>query len=143
MEDATIMDENTIRENLKQERIRTGLTQAGIAEQIGISVTAYQKIESGKTRILNPNFSKCASALGMSLSELVNVFVPVRDANAVIEDVRENYGLKMRVQESGFLSELQEKDREIERLKNYIKDKDDTIHTQKLLIEQLMSRIKA
>lgn len=141
-EDATIMDEITIRENLKRARISSGLTQTEMAERIGISVTAYQKIESGRTRILNTNFSKCAEVLGVSLSELVNGFIPVRDAEAVIEDVRESYGLKMRVQESGYLNEIQNKDREIGRLKDVIKDKEDTIATQKLLIDQLLSRLE-
>lgn len=141
-EEATIMDEITIRENLKNARISSGLTQSEMADRIGISVTAYQKIESGRTRILNPNFSKCADVLGVSLSELVNGFMPVRDAEAVIEDVRESYGLKIRVQESGYLNELQSKDREIGRLKDVIKDKEDTIATQKLLIDQLLSRLE-
>ena len=141
-EDATIMDEITIRENLKKARISSGLTQSEMAERIGISVTAYQKIESGRTRILNPNFSKCADILGVSLSELVNGFLAVRDAEAVIADVRESYGLKMRVQETGYLNELQSKDREIGRLQEIIKDKQETIATQKLLIEQLMSRFE-
>ena len=141
-EDATIMDEITIRENLRKSRITSGMTQSEIAERIGISVTAYQKIESGRTRILNSNFSKCAGVLGVSLSELVNGFVPVRDAEAVIADVRESYGLKMRVQESGYLNELQSKDREIKRLQDIIKDKEDTVATQKLLIDQLLSRLE-
>ena len=141
-EDATIMDEITIRENLKRARISSGLTQTEMAERIGISVTAYQKIESGRTRILNTNFSKCAEVLGVSLSELVNGFIPVRDAEAVIEDVRESYGLKMRVQESGYLNEIQNKDREIGRLKDVIRDKEDTVATQKLLIDQLLSRLE-
>jgi len=141
-EDATLMDEITIRENLRRTRVSSGLTQTEMAERIGISVTAYQKIESGRTRILNTNFSKCAEVLGVSLSELVNGFVPVRNAKSVIEDVRESYGLKMRVQESGYMNEIQSKDREIGRLKDVIKDKEDTIATQKLLIDQLLSRLE-
>lgn len=140
-DDVTRMDEDTIRENLRNERIALGKTQAQMADNIGISVTAYQKIESGKTRILNANFAKCAEALGLSLSELVNGFVPVRDAEATIADVRESYGIKMRVQESGYLNEIHERDREIARLKETIQDKEDTISTQKLLIGQLMGRL--
>ena len=141
MENATIMDENTIRENLKKARNSSGLTQANMAEKLGISVTAYQKIENGRTRVLNSNFEKCTRALGISLSELVNGFVPVRNAEAVITDVRESYGLKMRVQEKGYLNELRNKDREIARLNDVIKDMNGTIATQKLLIDQLMSRL--
>lgn len=142
MDDATRMDESTIRENLKKARNSLGYTQADVADSIDISVTAYQKIESGKTRILNKNFSKCADTLGISLSELVNGFKPVRDAEAEIADVKESYGLKMRVQESGYLSEIQARDREIERLKEIIKDKEETITTQKLLIQHLTSQAK-
>ena len=135
------MDETTIRENLKNLRMAQGLTQAEIAESIGISVTAYQKIESGRTRILNNNFSKCAEALGLSLTELVNGFMPVKDAESVITDVRENYGLRMRVQEKGYLAEIKHRDNEIRRLKDVVKDKEETIATQKILIDQLMNRL--
>ena len=50
--------------------------------------------------------------------------------------------MKMRIQERGYIQEIQQRDREIERLNGIIKDKDDTINTQKLLISQLMSRFK-
>lgn len=142
MDEETRLDENTIRENLRNKRIELGYTQADVADSLDISVTAYQKIESGRTRILNRNYSKCAAALGVSLSELINGFEPVKDAVAAMQEARESYGLKMKVQESGYLSEIQSRDREIERLKEVIKDKEDTISTQKLLIDQLMSRLK-
>ena len=66
------LDESTLRENLKKARKSFDYTQSELAESIGISVTAYQKLEKGKTRILNKNFSKCAEVLGVSLAELVN-----------------------------------------------------------------------
>ena len=130
----TMMDETTIRENLKSTRLSQGLTQAEMAESIGISVTAYQKIESGRTRILNTNFSTCAEALGLSLTELVNGFVPVREAESVISDVKESYGLKMKVQERRYLDEIRH-------LKDVIRDKEETLSTQKILIDQLMNRL--
>lgn len=136
------LDEGTLKDNLKKVRNAQGVTQEKIADSLKISVTAYQKLEHGNTRVLNPNYTKCAELLGVSLSELVNGFKPVKDAEATIEDVKESYGLKMRVQERGYLSELQNRDREIARLKAEIKDKDETISTQKLLIEQLMGRLE-
>lgn len=142
MDDATTMDEATLRENLKKARNSLGFTQAELAESLDISVNAYQKIESGKTRILNQNYARCAETLGLSLSELVNGFLPVRDAAAEIADVKESYGMKMRMQETGYLGEIQDRDREIERLRSIIKDKEDTIATQKLLIQQLLKQNK-
>ncbi len=142
MDQETRIDESAIKENLKKTREERGITQAEIAESLKISVTAYQKIEKGKTRILNKNFSKCAETLGVSIPELVMGFKPIRDAENRIADMEESYGMKMRVQEMGFIQEIQQRDREIERLNGIIKDKDDTINTQKLLINQLMSRFK-
>ena len=136
------MDESSLRENLRKARNTLAYTQAELAESIGISVTAYQKLENGKTRIINKNFAKCAEALGVSLSELVNGFTPVKDAEARLADVKENYGLKLKVQENGYLRDIQLKDKEIERLKDIISDKEETISTQKLLITQLLSRLE-
>ena len=142
MDQETRIDESAIKENLKKTREERGITQAEIAESLKISVTAYQKIEKGKTRILNKNFSKCAETLGVSIPELVMGFKPIRDAENRIADMEESYGMKMRIQERGYIQEIQQRDREIERLNGIIKDKDDTINTQKLLISQLMSRFK-
>ena len=142
MEEETRLDENIIRKNLKQKRLELRYTQSEVADRLDISVTAYQKIERGRTRILNRNYTKCADTFGVSLSELINGFEPVKDAAAALEEARVTYGLKMKVQESDYLSKIQSRDREIERLKEIIKDKEDTIATQKLLIDQLMSRLK-
>lgn len=136
------MDESTIRENLRKAREERGLTQADMADSLDISVTAYQKIESGKTRILNKNFSKCAEALGVSMTELVVGYVPVKDAAATFADMKESFGMRLRVQENGFIQEIQQRDREIARLKEIIQDKDVAIESQKMLISQLMSRFK-
>ncbi|MBQ8060545.1 MAG: helix-turn-helix transcriptional regulator [Bacteroidales bacterium] len=140
MDEEIIMDESTIRMNLKNERLAHGLTQKVIAEKIGISIPAYQKLERGRTNILNPNFIKCADILGITLAELVNGFVPVRNADRLFTEVQQEYGEKLRIQESGYRSELKERNREIERLESVIKDKEDTIATQKLLIAQLMGK---
>ena len=144
MEDFTTiaLDESTLRENLKKARKSFDYTQSELAESIGISVTAYQKLEKGKTRILNKNFSKCAEVLGVSLAELVNGFTPIKDAEARLADVKETYGLKMPVQEISYLDEIQAKDKEIERLKETIAEKDGTIFTQKYLIKQLVSKLE-
>ena len=140
MDEEIIMDDSTIRENLKNERISHGLTQKVISEMIGISIPAYQKLEKGKTRILNPNFVKCAEVLGISLSKLVNGFLPVRNAERLFTEVQQEYGEKIRIPESGYRAELKERNKEIERLEKVIKDKEDTIATQKLLIDQLMGK---
>ncbi len=119
MDNGTKLDETLIRENLRKARNSRGLTQSKVAESLDISLTAYQKIESGKTRIINPHFTKCADTFG------------------VLNDMEESYGAKMIVQEKGYLQEIRERDQEIERLKEAIKDKDRIIYNQELLIKHL------
>ncbi len=138
IDDGQILDESLMRENLRAARIASGLSQAAVAGILGISVPAYQRLEKGKTHLLNEHYQQCAEIFGISLAELINGFKPVRNAAAVMSDMRESYGKKFKEQESGHRSEIRLKDQEMERLQKNLKEKDDLIATQKLLIDQLM-----
>lgn len=138
IDDGQILDESLMRENLRAARIASGLSQAAVAGILGISVPAYQRLEKGKTHLLNEHYQQCAEIFGISLAELINGFKPVRNADVVLADMRESYGRKFKEQESGHMTELRQKDQEMERMSESIKEKDEFIATQKLLIDQLM-----
>lgn len=131
-----------MRENLRAARIASGLSQAAVAGILGISVPAYQRLEKGKTHLLNEHYQQCAEIFGISLAELINGFKPVRNADAVLTDMRESYGRKFKEQESGHLTEIRLREQEMERMIDSLKEKDDLIATQKLLIDQLMKMKK-
>lgn len=131
-----------MRENLRAARIASGLSQAAVADILGISVPAYQRLEKGKTHLLNEHYQQCAEIFGISLAELINGFKPVRNADAVLTDMRESYGRKFKEQESGHLTEIRLREQEMERMIDSLKEKDDLIATQKLLIDQLMKMKK-
>jgi len=131
-----------MRENLRAARIASGLSQAAVAGILGISVPAYQRLEKGKTHLLNEHYQQCAEIFGISLAELINGFKPVRNADAVLTDMRESYGRKFKEQESGHLAEIRLREQEMERMIDNLKEKDDLIATQKLLIDQLMKMRK-
>jgi len=131
-----------MRENLRAARIASGLSQAAVAGILGISVPAYQRLEKGKTHLLNEHYQQCAEIFGISLAELINGFKPVRNADAVLTDMRESYGRKFKEQESGHLNEIRLREQEMERMIDSLKEKDDLIATQKLLIDQLMKMKK-
>ncbi len=120
------LDDRVMGENLRKARTARGLTQAEIAERVNISLTAYQKIESGKTRIINKNYEKCAEVLGITLIELVNGFIPIKDSVAVLDDVREEY-----------LSKIDQLSDKVASLEDSLRDKEKLIYTQELLIEHL------
>ena len=131
-----------MRENLRAARIASGLSQAAVAGILGISVPAYQRLEKGKTHLLNEHYQQCAEIFGISLAELINGFKPVRNADAILTDMRESYGRKIKEQESGHLNEIRLREQEMERMIDSLKEKDDLIATQKLLIDQLMKMKK-
>ena len=138
----TLLDETTMRENLRKARISKGLTQAQVADILDISVTAYQKLEKGKTHLINENYLKCADTFGISASELVNGYEPVKDASVTIADMELSYGEKIKEKEMCYIEEIGLRDKEIERLNDIIKDKEQIIATQLLLINQLMKNDK-
>ena len=131
-----------MRENLRAARIASGLSQAAVAGIRGSSVPAYQRLEKGKTHLLNEHYQQCAEIFGISLAELINGFKPVRNADAILTDMRESYGRKIKEQESGHLTEIRLREQEMERMIDSLKEKDDLIATQKLLIDQLMKMKK-
>lgn len=139
MDDGHILDESTMRENLRNARIARGLTQAEVADFLEISVTAYQKIEGGKTRLVNEHYLRCAELFGVSAAELVNGYEPKRESATLFADLKQSYGNKMNDLEKRYLAEIQRKDAEISQLRESIKDKDSLISTQSLLITQLMA----
>jgi transcriptional regulator with XRE-family HTH domain len=57
---------------IKKLRKFRGITQEAMAEQLHLSVRAYQKIEGGHTRIDTYRLEKIATILGISMSDLVN-----------------------------------------------------------------------
>lgn len=132
-----ILDESTMRGNLRKARVARGLTQAEVADFLKISVTAYQKIESGKTRIINEHYLRCAELFGVSAAELVNGYEPVRNATSIFADLKQSYGDKMIELEKHYINEIQIREMEIRRLRESIQDKDRIISTQELLIERL------
>ena len=135
-------DDANIRKLLKEKRLELGLTQAEVAARVGFSKTAYCNLEKGSTEILNKFFAKLPDALGVPMEELLLGFVPVNPADNVVEDVKAQYGQRMRVMQDGFQSEMSRLNEEVRHLKEQIHDKDETISAQKIHIKDLQRQLK-
>lgn len=136
------MDDVTIKNNLEKKRNELGLSQTEMARRLEISLNAYRKLEKGQTRILNEHVSKFAEKTGVSVAELVNGFEPIDSVESGLNDVKETYDKKLRMMEDGYLKEIAVLKAEIERLKEKIKDKDDLINTNKMLIQRYQAELK-
>lgn len=121
-----ILDGRTMGDNLRKARVARGLTQTEIAQRLDISLTAYQKIESGKTNIINKHYAQCAEELDVPLYDLVNG-----------DQAEDGEYLKFEEAKVEYLSQIEQLSRQVALLENAIKDKDKIIHTQELLIEHL------
>lgn len=107
-----------------------------MARRLEISLNAYRKLEKGKTRILNEHVEKFAEKTGVSVAELVNGFEPISSASAGLDDVKENYSEIIRNLENGYLKEIAMLRKEIERLSEKVKDKEEIISMDRKLIRR-------
>lgn len=57
--------------NIRKIRESLGLSQAAMADELGIGRTTYVNFENGKTRIYNKTLSKLAGYVGMSEREVL------------------------------------------------------------------------
>lgn len=135
-------DDAKIREHLRKKRLELGLTQAEVAARVGFSKTAYCNLETGSTEILNKIFARVPEALGVPMEELLLGYVPLDPSENLVEDVKVEYGQRMRVLQDGFTSEMTRLNEEIRHLKDQIHDKEETISAQKVHIKDLQKQLK-
>lgn len=65
------MQQDFFHSNLRRARERAGLSQAELADEIGIARTTVVSLESGKTRLFNKNLQLVADHLHLSIEELL------------------------------------------------------------------------
>ena len=135
------MDEKTMRENITRAREKSGLTQKAVAESLGISRTAYSKIEKGPTKILSRRIGKIAEVLGVSLDELLLGYIPDPDSAGRLEQERADYGLKKASLVAGYEEKLEAASREKAALMALVESLKETIRNQEEIIAMLRRRI--
>lgn len=62
----------TIYGSIRQSRKKTGLTQEQMAEQMGVSVTSYAKLERGETKMSLEKLQHISTILNVDLIELIH-----------------------------------------------------------------------
>ena len=87
------MDNNSIKDNIRRIRKRSGMTQEDMAHELGISLTAYRDLERGATNIVNSNIARIAEITGTTTEEVLG-YTTVPDEDR-IQDVQVEYGAKI------------------------------------------------
>ena len=81
---------------VRKARVRRGWSQADAAEQIGISVEFYARIERGRTMPSVPTLVAMADALQVTADELLGRAGPARRAVVIAEATSKDVRLLMR-----------------------------------------------
>lgn len=136
------MDDATIKDNILKKRTELGYTQTEMARRLEMSLTAYRKLESGKTRILNEHVCRFADSAGISVAVLVNGFNPIDSADAGLDDAKEDYERQLRVTDVGYRQEIKNLQAEIKNLQDRLQDKEDIIATDKKLIQRYEKELR-
>ena len=120
------MDNTSIKNNIRKIRKKHCLTQEEMAHRLGISLTAYRDLETGRTSVVSGHLIKIADLLETSTEEIVLGYTPVRMPAERLNEIREEYN-----------SRISELEKEIEYLKKLVKNLEDTIQTKNQIIEML------
>lgn len=122
----TIMDNISIKNNIRKIRKARKMTQEAMAHSLGISVTAYRDFEKGKTSVLNETITKMAALLDISAEELLLGYEPTQAKEGKMEALKLEYSKR--------IDELEMRVREQERL---IKTLEETVESKNEIIAML------
>lgn len=90
------IDYKSIGRNIKEFRIKKGLTQVKLGEKSGVEPSNISHIERGATKVSLPTLVSIANALGVSLDEIVyesltkNEHIAIKEINELISDCERN-----------------------------------------------------
>lgn len=122
----SIMDNTSIKQNIRKVRKSRKLTQEEMAYRLGVSLTAYRDLEKGETSIINTNLMKVASLLDTTTEELVLGYSPIQMMGPGVEDIKEEYLGKVSVMK-----------KRIEDLERLVHSLEETISTKNEIITML------
>lgn len=120
------MDNDSIKNNIRNFRNASRLTQEDMALKMDISLTAYRDLEKGRTAIINSNLYKIAEILGASIEELLLGYKPSESTSPLLDDVKNEYG--------GHITNLEIRIADLEKL---VRSHEETIKAKTEIIEML------
>lgn len=120
------MNNASAKNNIRKFRKSCNLTQEETALKLGISLTAYRDMETGKTSIINPHVKPLAEILNITTEELLLGYRPAESNGHILEDVRQEYG--------GQISILE---RRVADLENLVRSHEETIRSKNEIISML------
>lgn len=117
----------------RKARLELRYSQEEIADRMGISRTAYVKLENGITRVLSDSVLRFSNATGIPLRQIVDACYPEGDGSSL----KEEYDAEARLKalRDDYEDRLERKNSEIEGLKAVVAAQQRTIEAQQGMLD--------
>ena len=133
------MDNNSIKQNILRIRLEHNLSQAGMADALGIARNTYRKLEKGSTRVISDYIRVIANWAGITPEEVV-----LGDSSdsgiAMLKEERERSNDRIRELTEGYEQQIESLREKIASRDELIREKDDNIRSLKSIIALLEKR---
>ena len=133
------MDNNSIKQNILKIRLEHNLSQAGMADALGIARTTYRKLEKGRTRVISDYIRVIADWAGITPEEVV-LGDSSESGIAMLKEERERSNDRIRELTEGYEQQLENLREKIASRDELIREKDDNIRSLKSIIALLEKR---
>ncbi len=131
------MNNNTVKENITRIRKGHGLSQAVMAEKLGISRTAYRNIEKGDTRLISESLDRIAEVFSLSPEEIVLGYTPSQESSKKLQEMQQAYSSRYTETIGKYEEEILKLHKEIQTLNNLVEALKDSIKTKDEMIAML------
>ena len=133
------MDNNSIKQNILKIRQEHNLSQAGMADALGIARNTYRKLEKGRTRVISDYIRVIADWAGITPEEVV-LGDSSESGIAMLKEERERSNDRIRELTEGYEQQLENLREKLASRDELIREKDDNIRSLKSIIALLEKR---
>lgn len=124
------MDNKTLKGNLKAAREKAGLTQDQMAELLKVSRITYNKMENGKTKLINEKLLLAAGYCNTAEEEIILGYDPGKNDKQLMKDIEQKESL------------MEHLIKDNERLQSEIQTQKALLEAKEQIISQLEDKIR-
>lgn len=131
------MDNESIKKNILKLRLEHNLSQGDMADALGVARNTYRSVEKGTTRMISDTVLDVARWAGITPEEVVLGFKPDEAVSQRLKDARAQFNDRVKSLTEEYETRLDGLRKEIDLLKDLIKEKDDNIRNLKSMVALL------
>lgn len=135
------MDNGSVKKNISRIRKASGISQAEMAERLGMSRTAYRNLENGETKLISDNVDRIASLLEKTPEELVLGYAPSARDSMRVNDIQKENARQQKELSEKYESEISRLKDQIKTLRECIEALQETVRTKDEVISMLKRKV--